>query len=188
MLRALNPTDFLLPFDLDITFAAAFVLVVVDIITPAATEQWDLNDALEIMDDMLLRGITTAMSYKKDLMELDQCRRKVKNLQLRDVPQPHVEVLTTNDTQLLPQMTIGHDFPVFQPIEQDLIWAGMTMSDAELGVLDSASIQHAIDSLNFPFLNDPSGLEMIGGDWMWEGGFANGMGQIGNASGSATDN
>jgi hypothetical protein len=184
----LKPTDLLLPFDLDITFSAAFVLVLIDIITPAATEQWDLNDALRIMDEMLLRGITIARAYKKDLVELDQCRRKLKNLQLRDAPQPHVELITANDTRLLPPVTLGQDFPVFQPIEQDLIWAGMTMSDAGLGVLDSATIQHAIDSLNFPFLNDPSGIEIIGGDWMWEGGFTNGMGQIETVSESATDN
>jgi hypothetical protein len=168
--------DFLLPFDLDTTSAAAFVLLLVDIITPAATEQWDLNNTYGLMDEMLLRGIVTARAYKKDLVELDECRKKLKSLQLRNTPQLDRELLTANVTRLVPPVTPGQDFSVFQQIEQDSIWAGMAMSDAGLGVLDSATIQHAIDSLNFPFLNDPSGMGINGSDWMWGDGLPDGTG------------
>jgi hypothetical protein len=128
------------------------------------------------MDEMLLRGIVIARDYKKDLVELDECRRKLKTLQLRDMPQPHGESFTMNETRYLPPVTPGQEFSVFQSIEQDSIWSGMAMSDAELGVLDSATIQHAIDSLNFPFLNDPTGMEINGSDWMWGDSLPDGTG------------
>jgi hypothetical protein len=157
-------------------FASAFVLVLVDIITPATTEQWDLNNTFGLMDEMLMRGVVVSRAYKKDLVELDECRRRLKNGQLRDTPQLTGEALPTNDTRLLSTVTLGQEFSEFQPTEQDLIWSGLAMSDAELGVLDSATIQHAIDSLNFPFLNDASGMEIIGSDWMWENGLPDGTG------------
>ena len=55
-------------------FASAFVLILVDIITPATTEQWDLRKTFNLLDEMMMRGILVAGPYKKDLQELDGLR------------------------------------------------------------------------------------------------------------------
>ncbi|KAG4440570.1 hypothetical protein IFR05_003937 [Cadophora sp. M221] len=152
-LRAHNLVDLFLPFDLESMFASAFVLILVGIITPAATEQWDLRKTLTLMDEMSMRGIIIAGPYKKDLQELDDLRQIIK------APQ-------TLYQDPLPQ-SISHDGGVAASspgpqLEEDMIWSWMTTGEDELGVLHPDTMQSAIDGLNFDFLNNPSALH-IGG-------------------------
>ncbi|KAK2628739.1 hypothetical protein QTJ16_001842 [Diplocarpon rosae] len=167
-LRAHNLVDLFLPFDLDSMFASAFVLILVDIIMPANTEQWDLGKTFTLMDEMMLRGIVIAGPYKKDLLELDELRQKLKRPQIvpaNQVSQPRPVVST-------PGMTApDSNYP---PLEQDMLWSWMGTEERELGVLNPNTIQSAIDGLNLDFLNDPSVLDADGSEWMWGGGFTGG--------------
>ncbi len=137
-------------------FASAFVLILVDIITPATTEQWDLTQTYTLMDEMMLRGIIVAGPYKKDLIEMDELRQRLKRSQ--------VAIATASSHLPNPPPVIsdpGMTTPNMQyPPPEDMIWSWMGTGDSELGVLHPDTIQSAIDGLNFDFLNDPSGLDM----------------------------
>ncbi|KAK0101163.1 hypothetical protein ONS95_012857 [Cadophora gregata] len=160
-LRAHNLVDLFLPFDLESMFASAFVLILVDIITPAATEQWDLRKTFNLMDEMTMRGIIIAGPYKKDLQELDELRQKV-----RSYHEAEAETLSepnpVNGQASVPS-------PVLE-VGEDMIWSWMNTEETHLGVLHPDTIQSAIDGLNFDFLDDPSGLDLGGSEWMWNGG------------------
>ncbi|PVH75748.1 hypothetical protein DL98DRAFT_592883 [Cadophora sp. DSE1049] len=160
-LRVHNVVDLFLPFDLESMFASAFVLILVDIITPAATEQWDLHKTFNLMDEMIMRGIIVAGPYKKDLQELDDLRQKVK-LPQEIAPGTFPEPVPVEGGLSMPS-------PV-PPLEEDVIWSWMTTGENELGVLHPDTMQSAIDGLNFDFLDDPSGLDLGGSEWMWNGG------------------
>lgn len=149
-------------------FASAFVLILVDIITPATAEQWDLNKVFSLMDEMNSRGITIAVPYKKDLLELDELRQRLKSHQAEDHGEvdhlaPTVPINTSNEhsnQQQVAEISYSH-------LGQDLIWSWMTNDESELGVLHPSTIQSAIDGLNFDFLNDPTALEVGCSEWMW---------------------
>ncbi|PBP24834.1 hypothetical protein BUE80_DR004218 [Diplocarpon rosae] len=167
-LTQLTATDLFLPFDLDSMFASAFVLILVDIIMPANTEQWDLGKTFTLMDEMMLRGIVIAGPYKKDLLELDELRQKLKRpqvVQTDQVSEPRPVVSTAGMT------APDSNYP---PLEQDMLWSWMGTEERELGVLNPNTIQSAIDGLNLDFLNDPSVLDADGSEWMWGGGFTGG--------------
>lgn len=153
-----------LPFDLESMFASAFVLILVDIITPAAAEQWELRKTLTLMDEMITRGIVVAGPYKKDLQELDDLRQRLKTAQtLESDPPP---LLVPQDQRL--------SAPSPGPQEEDVIWSWMTTEDGELGVLHPDTMQSAIDGLNFDFLTDPSVMDVGGSEWMWGAGLPGG--------------
>ncbi|KAH6715061.1 fungal-specific transcription factor domain-containing protein [Leptodontidium sp. MPI-SDFR-AT-0119] len=166
-LRAHNlVADLFLPFDLESMFASAFVLILVDIITPAATEQWELRKTLAIMDEMIMRGIVVAGPYKKDLQELDDLRQRVKAPQMLD-PDPPPQSLAQD--RGVAASSLGAQ------LEEDVIWSWMTTGEDELGVLHPDTMQSAIDGLNFDFLNNPSGLDIGGSEWMWGAGLPGGL-------------
>ncbi|CAL3966147.1 unnamed protein product [Diplocarpon coronariae] len=151
-LRAHNLVDLFLPFDLESMFASAFVLILVDIIMPANTEQWDLGTIFALIDEMMLRGIVVAGPYKQDLLEIDELRRKLKRPQ----------VLQTNQMSetrpFVPNSGMTTPNSNYPPLEQDMLWSWMANEERELGVVNPNTIQSAIDGLNFDFLNDPSVL------------------------------
>lgn len=149
-------------------FASAFVLILVDIIIPAASEQWDLSKTFTLMDEMMLRGIIVAGPYKKDLIEMDELRQRLKRTHVVTA----VESIQPPDPPpAIPDPRMTAPSMPYPPLEQDMIWSWMGTGDTELGVLHPDTIQSAIDGLNFDFLNDPSGLDMDGSEWMWGSSF-----------------
>ncbi|KAH7310012.1 fungal-specific transcription factor domain-containing protein [Rhexocercosporidium sp. MPI-PUGE-AT-0058] len=160
-LRAHNLVDLFLPFDLESMFASAFVLTLVGIIIPAATEQWELRKTLTLMDEMIMRGIVVAGPYKKDLQELDDLRQRLKSSQTSD-SEPPLESLSHHRgvTAPSPGPQLG----------EDMIWSWVTLGDDELGIPHPDTMQSAIEGLNFDFLNDPSGLDIADSEWMWDAG------------------
>lgn len=154
-------------------FAAAFVLVLVDIIAPAASGQWDLKKTFTLMDGMELRGIITAGPYKKDLMELDNLRQRLKVQPRRESTFPEeqlnqpAEILRSMSAANPGPETIEEQAQLAPQAEQDLIWSWIATENSDLGVLHPDTIQSAIDSLNFDFLNDSSTIELAGSEWMW---------------------
>ncbi|KAL3417228.1 hypothetical protein PVAG01_11228 [Phlyctema vagabunda] len=171
-LRLHKLVDLLLPFDLDSMFAAAFVLVLVDIITPAASEQWDLNKTLSLMDEMILRGIVTAGPYKQDLIELSEMGQKHKDIQHQEIQQSKEGATASHESHQVSE-SVPHEATTVQPEQEDPIWSWMATDDGGLGELHPDTIQSAmsaIDGLNFDFLNDPSALQMDGSEWMWGNG------------------
>lgn len=142
-------------------FASAFVLILVDIITPATTEQWDLRKTFNLLDEMMMRGILVAGPYKKDLQELDDLRQKIK------IPQEVTPVNVPEPVSLAGEVSMPSPG---LPLEQDMIWSWMNTGENELGVLHPDTMQSAIDGLNFDFLEEPSGLDLGGSEWMWNDG------------------
>lgn len=155
-------------------FASAFVLLLIDIITPAGTTQCDLSKVFTLMDEMAMRGIITAVPYKKDLVELDDLRQKVKSRH------------SNQSSQQAPDSSVGHAVQptssfvrqdpsvLFPPLELDVIWSWMATGERELGVLNPETMQSAIDGLDFNVPNDSSDLQMDGIDWMWGSVLADG--------------
>lgn len=153
-------------------FAAAFVLVLVDIITPAAAGQWELGRTLSLMDEMMMRGIVTASPYKKDLVELYEMGQRHKSnyhVEQSVRPEPLTSLPTTNSEHDSAQENAS----INAPLEQDLIWSWMATEDGGLSSLHPDTIQSAIDGLNFDFLNDPTAMQMDGSEWMWGNGGLN---------------
>lgn len=157
-LRVHNLVDMFLPFDLESMFASAFVLILVDIITPAANEQWDLRKTFNLMDEMIMRGIIIAGPYKKDLQEFDDLRQKVK------LPQEIAASAIPEPVSVEGGLSMASPIP---PLEEDVIWSWMNTGENELGVLHPDTMQSAIDGLNFDFLDDQSRLVHAGSEWMW---------------------
>ncbi|RDW67041.1 hypothetical protein BP5796_09790 [Coleophoma crateriformis] len=164
--------DLLLPFDLDAMFAAAFVLVLVDIITPAAAGQWELGRTLSLMDEMMMRGIVTAGPYKKDLVELWEMGQRHKSTYQQEQP-ARQELPTSVQTADSQPESAPQDVSMNPPLEQDLIWSWMATEDGGLASLHPDTIQSAIDGLNFDFLNDPTAIQMDSSEWMWGNGGLN---------------
>lgn len=148
-------------------FAAALFLLIVDIITPAATEQWDLSRVFLLLDEIAVRGIITAGPYKQDLVEMNNFRQVLKNDQQQEIPHQEGESYSTNDTGIPISVPIGPDVVPNPNLEQDLIWPWIALDTSELGGLHPRTIQTAINGLNFDISNDPSTVEMGGDEWMW---------------------
>lgn len=157
--------DLFLPFDLEYLFSSAFVLILVDIITPATAEQWDLSKALALMDELNSRGIIIAVPYKKDLLELDELRQRLKVETQSEGDQSALTAPIHPSNELSNQVQVAEIS--YSNLGQDLIWSWMANDASELGVLHPSTIQSAIDGLNFDFLSDPTAVEVGCSEWMW---------------------
>ena len=109
----------------------------------------------------MMRGILVSGPYKKDLQELDDLRQKLK------IPQEVNPVIVPEPISLEGEISVPSPSP---PLEEDMIWSWMNTGENELGVLHPDTMQSAIDGLNFDFLDDPSGLDLGGSEWMWNDG------------------
>jgi len=174
--HALTTSDLFLPFDLDFLFSGAFVLILVDIITPAtadSAEQCDLSKVFLLMDEMNSRGIAVVMPYKRDLLELDGLRQRMKNQQNQVTVVRNASDSNTADSaenHIVNELRELETEVSYHHIGQDLIWSWVATDARELGVLHPNTIQSAIDGLNFNFSGDPAALDAGGSEWMWGSG------------------
>ncbi len=145
-------------------FASAFVLILIDIITPAVTDKWDLSKTFFLLDEMTLRGFVIAGPYKKDLLELDDLRQRLKTHQRPESCRQRSNSSPPNSSSHTRAATPA----VLDPhLEQDMIWSWMANDDSEMGVLHPDTIQAAIEGLNFDFLNNATAIEIGCSEWMW---------------------
>ena len=154
-------------------FAAAFVLVLADIITPVTAETTDLSKTFTLMDEMILRGISIAGPYKRDLLELVELHGKLNGNQPHETAQQGIEAFPTSQTDTQTGSIRQFIPDISEPqINPDTILPWMETGSEALGVLHPDTIQSAIDGLNFDFLDDPSAIEMGGNEWMWGTGLS----------------
>ncbi|RDW77513.1 hypothetical protein BP6252_05566 [Coleophoma cylindrospora] len=163
-LRSQRLLDTLLPHDLEYAFMGSFVLVVVDIVHPALTRQWDLNDTFALIDECVFRGLIVAKPYKQDLIEINELRSQLRNEQRLEAVLSQSQL--TEPTQ--PEIT---DIAPSDPSE----FISQSQMDQSLhrpwnyngGILDPDMIQFAIDAIDADFLNDATILGMDENGWMF---------------------
>jgi hypothetical protein len=163
--------DLFLPLDLDVMFSAAFALVLVDTITPATEEQWDIKDAFLLLDYMIGRGIYPATVYKEHLVELNEFRIMVRQNESQKFQRAPYEVPQhTESVQNMPSLgDIGRD--LLEPgsnlyVEQESIWAWMSMHNNDLAVLRPDMMQTAITGLNHSSM--PHSMDFdADNQWLW---------------------
>lgn len=118
------------------------------------------------MDEFILKGIIIADPYKKDLEEINYLRQRLQEMQRREPPyQPRGSHATLHSSTSLLDVT-GQQTQMDHTLEQDLIWS-WGANGTQLGVLDPETLQSAIHSLNFDFLDPPTSTEMDENAWMW---------------------
>jgi hypothetical protein len=146
-------------------FAAAFILILIDIIAPSLSEVWDLNAVLSILDDYVARGIIIAEPYKKDLLELVNLRETLRDRHASTRTQVH-DPPSGSD--------IGHAASNLLSLREDMqqnhglnLDPARTESHWDSGLVHPETIQSAIEGLDFGFLDDLSVAETVGNDWMW---------------------
>lgn len=148
--------------------SGAFVLVLVDIITPATEERWNISKTFRLLDEMVLRGIIPAGLYKEDLVELNNLRIKLRasNHDIEATPNTEAVLITGGEGTIIQQ-----DLPPPQ-LEQDVIWSWMATENIDFGCLHPDTLQSAIDGLNFDTLTAraPSLMDYAGDEWMWRTG------------------
>ncbi|KAJ0422044.1 hypothetical protein BJY00DRAFT_311445 [Aspergillus carlsbadensis] len=168
-LRERKLLNMILPHDIDFMFAAAFILVLIDIIDPSLSEPWDLNAVLFLLDDYVARGIIIADPYKKDLLEIIHLRDTLQNNQLSENAQPRnpsgnepsssdIDRGASNLLSLRQDVQLNHG-PHMDPTRTESPW--------DSGLVHPETIQSAIDGLDFGFLDDLAVAETVGNDWMW---------------------
>jgi hypothetical protein len=159
----------ILPHDIDFMFAAAFILILIDIIAPSISESWDLDAVLSLLDDYVARGIIIAGPYKKDLVEILHLRETLRDRQSSAGAQAHdltgsqldrsdMDYAATNLLSLGEDMQQNHGLHV-DPARTESHW--------DSGLVHPETIQSAIEGLDFGFLDDLSVAETVGNDWMW---------------------
>jgi hypothetical protein len=156
----------ILPHDIDFMFAAAFILILIDIIAPPLSEIWYLNAVLSILDDYIARGIIIAEPYKKDLIELVNLRETLRDRQASTKTQVHdptpcgsdIDHAASNLLSLREDMQQDHGLNL-DPARTESHW--------DSGLVHPETIQSAIEGLDFGFLDDLSVAETVGNDWMW---------------------
>lgn len=152
-------------------FSAAFAIVLIDSIIPAAEEQWGIQEAFSVFDHMLSRGMAPALVYQEHLIEMNEYR---KSLRGRENPnymgsgqrypyQPNPvkdEQLGNNSKTLTPP-----DVPVNQ-MEQELIWSWMSMEGNDLGALHPDTMNSAIIGLNYDSMGASLDFD-LDNQWLW---------------------
>ncbi|KAL3454096.1 fungal-specific transcription factor domain-containing protein [Aspergillus insuetus] len=168
-LRERKLLNMILPHDIDFMFAAAFILILIDIIVPSVSESWDLDAVLSLLDDCVARGIIIAGPYKKDLAEILHLRQTLRDRQSSARPQAHdltgnqldrsyMDHAATNLLSLREDMQQNHGLHV-DPARTESHW--------DSGLVHPETIQSAIEGLDFVFPDDLSVAETVGNDWMW---------------------
>ncbi|RDW61367.1 hypothetical protein BP5796_11259 [Coleophoma crateriformis] len=163
-LRSQRLLDTLLPHDLEYAFMGSFVLVVVDIVHPALTRQWDLNDSFALIDECVFRGLIVAKPYKQDLIEINELRSQLRNeqrleaalsqSQLTEPTQPGIpDIAPSDSSEYISQSQVD------QSLHRPWNYNG--------GILDPDMIQFAIDAIDADFLNDATVLGMDENGWMF---------------------
>ncbi|KAK9417732.1 putative Transcription factor domain-containing protein [Seiridium unicorne] len=144
--------DLLLPFDVDALFASAAVLIIIDAIAPSG-QAWDVGKTFKIMDDMALRGLKVVGPYKKDLIELDNFRQKMR-------PSQEGEKSPSTEPQ-----DLGHN-------TNDLSAEPPPMNRAlpESGINNQDALDLALESFNCSFPGYLSTSEVDPFAWMWDDG------------------
>ncbi|KAL1303722.1 hypothetical protein AAFC00_007069 [Neodothiora populina] len=147
-LKSQNLSDMFLPYDLDAIFSAAFVLILVDIITPATDLLWDLQRVFSYLDEFITREIVSADSLKADLQELLDLHAKLQEREAQRGEQTD-DVPRVNDS-------IAQEQPQDQDQgEQDMIWSWMMNDDGDLRGIHPDTIQSVIDGLNVESMDLP---------------------------------
>ncbi|KAL2830427.1 fungal-specific transcription factor domain-containing protein [Aspergillus pseudoustus] len=170
-LRRRKLLDMFLPHDIDFMFAAAFILIVVDIIVPplSESEPWDLNAVLSLLEDCIVRGIIIAGPYKKDLLEIKHLSDRMRHRQLHGEGGPDhsahnlrsgsdIDHAASNLLSLREEAQQDHCHRTDIP---------QTESYWDSGLVHPETLQSAIEGLDFGFLDDLSVAETVGNDWMW---------------------
>ena len=158
--------DTFLPHDLEAIFAAAFVLTLIDCITPTGTERWDFSKTFSLLDEFMARGIKIAGPYKQDLIEIQGLCQSLNNHQQGETVLQQGKSSTTAPPVVSDPIGTAQDLTQNPQRDEDEIWSSITTGNVELGFLNPDTIQSAIHGLNFDFLDDLP----IGGDessWMW---------------------
>jgi hypothetical protein len=139
---------------MDILFSAAFALVLVDTITPSTGEQWDIREAFSLLDYMIGRGINPATVYKEHLVELNEFRIMLRQRESQTSQRAREEFSQVPESgHVGPQLLgdIGRESG--EPgsnldLEQESIWAWMSMGNNELALVHPDTMQTAITGLN----------------------------------------
>lgn len=141
-------------------FAAAFVLLVVEVVTPTTVGQWDLDRVLAHLDECKARGVTIAGPYKQDLVELQTLRQVLKSRQEQELHQWQAE-----PPGLLPYSAAGHDAQLVTQFEGASSRLSM-INASDFGLLDPNIILSAVDDLDFG-LYDNASSEIGPLEWMF---------------------
>lgn len=76
----LSFTDFLVLYDIDALFSAAFALVLADIIRPANEILWDLPQFMHLLDEYVSQRVTPAQAYGSDLLQILELHKKLRSV------------------------------------------------------------------------------------------------------------
>lgn len=63
-------------------FSSALAIVLVDCISPAAEEQWGIQEAFSVFDHMMSRGMAPASVYQEHLVEVNNFRMNLRKGEL----------------------------------------------------------------------------------------------------------
>lgn len=148
-------------------FAAAFILIVIDIISPSISVPWDIKSIMSLLDDYAAQGILIAGPYKQDLVEIDRLREDLEHHQRQGEESQHSQSQgeaanlppMREDSLFGPQSNHSNHQTIISSLREESYW--------DSGPLNSDTIQCAIEGLDFDFLNDPSAAAANEKDWMW---------------------
>lgn len=146
-------------------FSAAFVLILIDMVTPAIVKPWDLRETFALMDKLMSRGVKIAGPYKKDLVEIDTLRGLLRQAPVLDsvsgADELHQPVEAPHSTS-----TMASREALFQSqLEQDRQWSAEAVHNGWFGALNMEVIESAIYGL--PSEDDQLLVNIDGSDWMW---------------------
>lgn len=144
-------------------FAATFILVVVDIIIPTASQPWDLKKPLILLDTYIDRGIIIAGPYKKDLTEIIRLRETLGN---RDKYTGDLQTHTdASDVGYAESNLLSSRVETMDDVQAGN--SSKMTNNWDLELIHPETIQSAIDGLEFDFVNDLSAEGVDEYNWMW---------------------